>query len=114
MIIVAITHGMPRPRNTLTEFEPVTFPMAASAYSEPLAAVILAMVSGKEVPMATTVMAVTDCFSPTTHPNRLANSPTMAVIIPIMVSATKNACHPFHLLLGGTRENIAFQKIDKK
>lgn len=29
--IVATTHGSPSPKNTFTEFEPVTFPIAASA-----------------------------------------------------------------------------------
>jgi len=38
--------------------EPVTLPTAASAYSHDLAAVMLAKVSGREVPMATMVIAV--------------------------------------------------------
>jgi len=28
----AITHGRPRPKKTLTELDPVTFPTAESAY----------------------------------------------------------------------------------
>jgi len=36
----------------------VTFPTAESAYFDVLAAVILANVSGREVPMATIVIAV--------------------------------------------------------
>lgn len=54
-----INQGRPRPTKTLTELEPVTLPMAVSAVSDYLAAVILAKVSGREVPMATKVMAVT-------------------------------------------------------
>jgi len=38
--------------------DPVTFPTAASAYLDVLAAVTLAKVSGREVPMATNVIAV--------------------------------------------------------
>ena len=30
--VAAITHGSPRPKNTFTEFEPVTLPTAESAY----------------------------------------------------------------------------------
>ena len=47
---------------TLTELDPVTLPIAESAYYDCLAAVILAKVSGNEVPIATKVMAVTDSF----------------------------------------------------
>ena len=46
-------HGMPRPRKTLTELEPVMLPIAASAVSSLIAATLLAKVSGKEVPRAT-------------------------------------------------------------
>lgn len=53
-----ITQGSPRPKNTFTELEPVTLPTAESAYWDDLAAVILAKVSGREVPTATIVMAV--------------------------------------------------------
>jgi hypothetical protein len=56
--IALITHGSPRPKKTFTEFDPVTLPTAESAYSEDLAAVILANVSGTEVPIATIVIAV--------------------------------------------------------
>ena len=74
--MLAITHGRPRPKKTLTEFDPVTFPTAESAYFSAAAAAILAKVSGSEVPRATNVMAVTDGNIPRTHPKRLANSPT--------------------------------------
>ena len=57
-----ITQGRPSPTNTLTELDPVTFPIAESANSDCLAAVILAKVSGRDVPTATKVMAVTASF----------------------------------------------------
>jgi hypothetical protein len=53
-----MTQGSPRPKNTFTELEPVTLPTAESAYYDDLAATILAKVSGREVPIATIVMAV--------------------------------------------------------
>ena len=80
--------GRPRPRKTFTEFEPVTLPMAASAYFSLWAAVIEANVSGKEVPSATKVMAVTVGFKPMTQPKSSANSPTIAVVMPMKASAT--------------------------
>lgn len=58
--IALITHGRPRPKKIFTELEPVTLPTAASAYSDDLAAVMLANVSGREVPIATIVIAVID------------------------------------------------------
>jgi hypothetical protein len=67
----------------LTEFEPVTLPIAESAYSEVFAAVIDANVSGSEVPNATIVMAVMDSFKPISHPRRMAMSPTTAVTKPM-------------------------------
>jgi len=81
--VEAMAHGRPRPKKTFTEFDPVTLPIAESAYSDDLAAVILAKVSGKEVPRATRVMAVTDSSMPTTHPKSSAISPTMPVTTPI-------------------------------
>lgn len=78
-----ITHGSPRPRNTLTQLDPVTLPTAASAYSDVWAAVLLAKVSGREVPRATKVIAVTDGLSPITHPKMVATSPTNIVTRPI-------------------------------
>lgn len=88
----AITHGIPIPRNTFTEFEPVTFPIASSAVSAFLAAVMDAKVSGKEVPRATKVIAVIEALRPTTHPKTVAISPTTAVTTPIMNKATTK--HP--------------------
>jgi len=81
--VAATAHGRPSPKNTLTELDPVTFPIAESAYSEDLAAVILANVSGREVPRATRVMAVTDSSIPTTQPKSSAIYPTTAVTAPI-------------------------------
>lgn len=83
-----MTHGSPRPKNTLTEFEPVTLPMALSAVFSATAAVLLAKVSGNEVPRATNVMAVTVGFRPTRQPKMEAKSPTMAVNKPIMAMET--------------------------
>lgn len=54
----AIIHGIPRPMNTLTELLPVTFPIALSAVFSDTAAILLAKVSGSDVPRATNVMAV--------------------------------------------------------
>ena len=66
--MAAMTHGSPRPRKTLTEFDPVTFPMALSACFSPTAAAREANVSGRDVPRATNVMAVTLSFRPTRQP----------------------------------------------
>jgi len=52
--------GRPHPRKTLTAFDPLMLPTAASALADYLAAVILAKVSGRDVPRATRVMAATD------------------------------------------------------
>lgn len=97
----AMAHGSPRPKKTLTAFEPVIFPTAASAFGELLAALILANVSGSDVPRATSVIADTDSSMLRTHPKTVANSPTMNVMIPIYVNATKKAGPPPHILGGG-------------
>jgi len=57
--------------------------MAESAYSEVLAAVIEANVSGREVPKATIVIAVTDSSRPITHPRTVAISPITNVTAPM-------------------------------
>ena len=57
--MAAIVHGIPIPMNTLTELLPVTFPIALSAVFSFTAAALEANVSGREVPRATNVMAVT-------------------------------------------------------
>merc|ERR1719161_1561301 len=71
--------GRPRPRKTLTELLPVTFPMDASAYWSCTAAVLEAKVSGNEVPSATKVMAVIESATPIVQPRRAAMSPMIAV-----------------------------------
>ena len=105
---------MPRPTKTFTELEPVTFPMAESAYYELLAAVILAKVSGSEVPMATSVIAVTASFKPTVQPRTVATSATTAVTEPINMSATLKAGQPFPQLVGGINAKRIFQNIVAK
>ena len=104
-----ITHGNPSPKNTFTELDPVTLPTAESAYLEVLAAVILANVSGREVPTATRVMAVIYGSRLRTHPINSATSPTIPVMTPIMVRATTNAYLPPPHLMGGMKANRSFQ-----
>ena len=111
--IALITQGRPRPKNTFTELEPVTLPTAASAYSDDLAAVTLAKVSGRDVPIATIVIAVICGLSPITHPITSATSPTTPVIIPMKLSAIMKAGFPPPHLIGGTNENKSFQVIIK-
>ena len=112
--IVAITHGIPSPKNTFTEFDPVTLPIAASASSSYLAAVILAKVSGREVPKATKVMAVIDGGTIRTHPKSVANLSTIAVTKPIMARAPKKQAHPLHIWAGGTNEKRSFHPMQLK
>lgn len=112
--VAAITHGRPRPKNTFTELDPVTFPTAESAYYEDCAATLLAKVSGSEVPIATKVIAVTDCSSPATHPKTVATSPTIAVTKPINARAIMNAGNPDPIFGGGTRANRTFHPIVAK
>lgn len=90
----AMSHGMPSPKNTFTALEPVTLPMAESALSSACAAAMDAKVSGKEVPSATKVMAVTESGMPIEHPNKLAKSPMKPVTMPVMASATKKVAQP--------------------
>eukprot|EP00732_Lithocolla_globosa_P002104 Lithocolla_globosa_v1_NODE_1276_length_2703_cov_31.340883.p2 type:complete len:168 gc:universal NODE_1276_length_2703_cov_31.340883:2575-2072(-) len=80
---------IPKPKKTLTELLPVTFPRLLSAVVSITAAVLEAKVSGKEVPKATMVIAVTESFKPTEQPNKAAKSPIKAVIIPIKTRAIK-------------------------
>ena len=72
-----MAHGNPHPKKTLTALDPLMLPTAASALSDCLAAVILAKVSGKEVPSATKVIAATDSLIPRQQPSTVATSPTM-------------------------------------
>ena len=89
----AINHGSPRPRNTLTPFDPVTLPIASSADLEFFAAIIDANVSGNDVPSATNEIAVILSFNPTMQPNIAATSPIMAASKPMNASETKNVNH---------------------
>lgn len=109
-----INHGSPSPTNTLTELDPVTLPMAESANSNCLAAVILAKVSGREVPIATSVIAVTAGLNPTVQPRTVATSATTAVMVPMNVSATMKAGHPPPHCLGGMKAKSMFQKMQRK
>ena len=92
--MTAMTQGRPRPRNTFTELDPVMFPTAESAFGLSLAAVMLAKVSGREVPMATNVIAVTPGFRPITHPITVAISATKAVRRPMKQMAARKQGMP--------------------
>lgn len=98
----ATNHGSPRPRNTLTLFDPVTFPIASSAVFEFFAAIIDANVSGNDVPKATNEIAVILSFNPTRQPNIAATSPTIAVRIAMKINETKNVSQPPAIAVGGT------------
>jgi hypothetical protein len=63
--------------------------------------------------MATIVIAVIYGGRPMTHPITPATSPTTPVIIPMNESAMINAGFPPPHLIGGTIENISFQKMIK-
>ena len=110
--MVAMIQGIPIPRKTLTEFDPVTFPMAESAYYELLAACILAKVSGRDVPMATRVIPVTAGLRLMTQPKTVATSPTRVVIIPMIARATRNEAHPPQIWRGGTTAPTTFQNME--
>lgn len=88
-----MVHGSPSPKKTLTELDPVTLPIAESAYSEVFAAVIDAKVSGREVPKATNVIAVTDSLIPITQPRAVAISPIRKVTAPMYINDTTK--HPY-------------------
>jgi hypothetical protein len=75
---------------------------------------MLANVSGREVPMATNVIALTDGSIPSTHPTSPATLPTTPVRIPIKAKATMKEGHPPPYLVGGTRANRIFQKMVAK
>lgn len=92
----------------------MTFPIAASAYSDYLAAVILAKVSGSDVPIATSVMAVTASLRLRTHPRTVATSATIAVIPPIKQRATKKAGQPPPHSTGGMAANMMFHPMAQK
>mmetsp|Transcript_15500 Transcript_15500/g.28478 ORF Transcript_15500/g.28478 Transcript_15500/m.28478 type:complete len:234 (-) Transcript_15500:1167-1868(-) len=104
----AIIHGKPKPRKTFTELLPVTFPTAMSAVGSSTAATFDANVSGKEVPIATIVMAVTPGLRPRTQPSSPARSPMKPVNSPIMASATQKQSQPLQYAGGGTKANKTF------
>ena len=112
--MTAITHGRPRPRKTFTELEPVIFPTAESALGLYLAAVMLANVSGRDVPMATKVIAVIPGLSPMTQPIAPATSPTMAVRAPMKKREARKHGMPPPLCGGGHNAKQTFQPIEKK
>lgn len=87
----------------MTLFDPVTLPMASSAYFEFLAAIIDANVSGNEVPRATNEIAVILSFNPTKHPKIAATSPTTAVRMAIKSKETKKVSQPPRSDVGGTK-----------
>ena len=104
----AIIQGSPNPRNTLTELLPVTFPTELSAVFSLTAAVLLAKVSGREVPRATKVMAVTGSSRPMRQPKMEARSPMRAVRTAMKPRATTKVIQPRELrkLGGGTMAKI--------
>lgn len=75
---------------------------------------MLANVSGREVPMATMVIALMDYGIPTAHPNRFATCSTIAVMIPIRIKAIAKAGPPLCHLQGGTIANKNFHPIVAK
>ena len=88
--------------------------MAESAVGDDLAAVILAIVSGNEVPSATRVIPATDGFKLITQPRTVATSPTIVVIIPMSASETMNAAQPPQISVGGVNAPKIFQNIEQK
>jgi len=105
--MAAMSHGRPRPRNTLTELDPVTLPMELSAVSSIVAACLLANRSGRLVPSATNVIDVTLSLRPTRQPKIDARSLTTAVNRPIRASDTTNDSQPLRYDGGGTNANIS-------
>merc|ERR1719352_72138 len=79
----AMSQGRPRPRNTLTELEPVTLPTELSPLFFTVLAILEAKVSGREVPRATKVMAVMASGRVSRQPKMLAMSATKAVSTPM-------------------------------
>lgn len=109
-----MAQGKPQPKNTFTALDPVIFPTAASALLAYLAAVILANVSGKEVPRATKVIAATDSLILSTHPRTVATSPTMKVTRPIYANEMKKHGPPLQIFGGGTVAKATFHPILRK
>jgi len=112
--VVATTHGSPSPKNTFTEFDPVTLPTAASAYFSCRAAVIDAKVSGRDVPKATNVIALIGAGTPITHPKAVAIYSTIYVTKPIIPREAKKATHPCFQCGGGTNAKRSYHPIVMK
>ena len=105
----AISQGSPKPRNTFTELLPVTLPIELSAVFSWVAACLLANKSGRLVPRATNVMAVTLSLSPMRHPKSPARSPIIMVTPAIIARARKKASHPPQMEGGGTIAKIIWK-----
>lgn len=69
-------------------------------------AALLANKSGKLVPKATKVIAVTSGSNPMRHPKTFAKSATMAVRSPIQQRETMKQSHPPQMVAGGISANI--------
>lgn len=87
------------------------FPTDSSALSDYFAAVILAKVSGNEVPRATTVIAATDSLIPKQQPKTVATSPTINVTSPIYANDMKKHGPPAYMLGGGQVAKATFHPI---
>ena len=92
-----------------TELEPVTLPIELSAVLSPLAAPTEAKVSGREVPSATKVIAVTESLVPIRQPIWEAKSEMSTTWPAMTTSAPTKQSQPPHRPGGGTSERIAFQ-----
>lgn len=86
----------------------MTFPTDASACFSATAAVLLANKSGRLVPIATNVIAVTSFSRPTKHPKIVAKSPMTAVRMPIIPRAIQKANQPPNHVQGGHMANITW------
>jgi len=109
-----IIQGSPRPRNTLTEFEPLTLPTELSAVFSEMAAVLLANVSGILVPKATRVIAVMASGKFMRQPKMPARSPMMAVRSPITASEMRNVGQPPKYFAGGIKANMIWKLKNKQ
>jgi hypothetical protein len=86
-------------------------PTAASAFSDYYAAVLLAKVSGSEVPSATKVIAVTDSLKFITQPKTVATSPTTVVTNAMKSRDITKHGRPPQMFAGGTSANNTFHPI---
>lgn len=77
--MAAIDQANPMPKKTLTALEPVMWPIEASAVTSCMAAWRLANVSGKPIPIAISVTAVTVSRKPTVQ---LSMANFFIIIIP--------------------------------